>query len=95
MPICETVSILAKQLEEQLPGLTPNQSKMLAVLQRDAQLKERNDLGSWIAHYKNSRNKDEKSQSNVEAIELVYEIGRYNLATIFDEQGTFRRLRLP
>ena len=91
MPICETVSTLAKQLEEQLPALTPNQHKMLTVLKEMPSYKERNDLSSWSSHYKNSRSKEEKLQPNFESIELVYEIGRYNLSTVFDEQGTFRR----
>src|SRR6266404_6340752 len=90
MPICETVSLLARQLEEQLSNITPSQSNMLALLQEMPRYRERDDLRAWSAGYKACRNENEKSDPNYRAIELVYEIGRYNVSTEFDEEGTHR-----
>ena len=94
MPICETVSMIAKRLEEQLPGPTANQLKMLAVLKAMPDYKQRGELPLWNADYKSSRNKDEKSTPNFAAIELVYELGRYNLFGEFDEDGVLRRYHI-
>jgi hypothetical protein len=90
MPICETVSVLAKQLEEQLSSVTPEQSRMLAILKEMPRYRQKGDLHSWSTDYKNSRNKNENSDPNFSAIELIYEIGRYNLSTEFDQEGTVR-----
>jgi len=94
MPIRETVSVLAKELEEQLHGITPSQAEMLAALRDMARYKEIEDLGAWNSRYKNSRKKKERGDTNFKAIELVYEIGRYNLFTEFDEGGTLRRYQI-
>jgi len=94
MPICETVSVLASRLEEQLPNITQSQSKMLGVLKDMPRYREKGDLPAWSTDYKACRNKNEKSDPNYTAIELVYEVGRYNVGTEFDEKGTVRIYRV-
>ncbi len=90
MPICETIASLAKQLEAQLSTITPTQSKMLDVLKAMPRYNQREDLCGWSAAYKATRNKNEESDPNYSAIEAIYEIGRYNISTEFDEEGTVR-----
>jgi hypothetical protein len=91
MPISETVAALAAEVEEQLRGVTPSQGRMLAALKDMPRYKELGNLEEWNARYRNARDRAERNEPNFKAIELVYEIGRYNLSTIFDKGGTRRR----
>jgi hypothetical protein len=88
MSICIAVSILAKELEQQLTNITLGQKQMIGALKDAPRYCDERRLDLWEEAYKNALKDDEELLENFQLIDLVYELGAFNLFGAFDAVGT-------
>jgi hypothetical protein len=91
MSLCEAVSILASEVEDQLVNLNQSHLRMISIMKKMPAYLANGELASWEADYRSSISPGEdENANNFKSIELLYELAGLNLFSEFQKSETNR-----
>lgn len=94
MGLCESISIIVKEIENQLIDITTAQLNMISVIKNAPYYLENNNLSQFDSDYRKAMNAKEENEYNFQIIELIYELPALNLYGVFQKKETEKLYKL-
>lgn len=88
MSLSSTVSLLSREVKNQLHDLSSSQQEMLDILGRLPEYNRINNLALFNADFKNAIDDNEENDFNYRIIEMVYELIDINLFGAYQPKAT-------